>query len=56
MNEIVAKLLLAGDNFVPGMHLRLDLRIVFVNHLQKKGKKYKHLKKHEIHDIFIKTN
>ena len=32
MNEIVNKFLLAGDKFMPEMHLRLDLRIVLVNH------------------------
>ena len=38
------------------MHLSLDLHIALVDHLQKTKKKYKNLKKHEIHDIFIKTN
>ena len=33
MNEIVNKFLLAGDKFMPEMHLRQpDLRIVLVNH------------------------
>ena len=32
MNEIVNKFLLAGDKFMPEMHLRLDLGIVLVNH------------------------
>ena len=38
MNEIVNKLLLAGDKFMLKMHLRqnLDLHIVLVDHLQKK--------------------
>ena len=53
MNEIVNKFLLAGDEFMSEMHLRL---IVLVDHLQKTKKEYKNLKKQEIHDIFIKTN
>ena len=32
MNEIVNKFLLAGDKFMPAMHLSLDLHIVFVDH------------------------
>ena len=44
MNEIVNKFLLAGDKFMPEMHLR------------KTKKEYKSLKKQEIYDIFIKTN
>ena len=34
----------------------LDLRIVLVNRLLKTKQEYKHLKKQEILDIFIKTN
>ena len=57
MNEIVNNFLLAGDKFMPEMHVRqLDLHIVLADHLQKANKEYKHLKKQEIHDIFIKTN
>ena len=51
MNEIV---LLAGDKFMPEMHVRLDLHIVLVDHLQKIKKEYKSLKKQDIHDILIK--
>ena len=41
---------------MPEMHLRHpDLHIVRVDHLQKKEKEHKHLKKQVIHDIFIKT-
>ena len=47
---------------MPEMHLRhptlhdQDLHTVLVDHFQKAKKKYKNLKKQEIHDIFIKTN
>ena len=56
MNEIVNKFLLAGDGFMPEMHLSLDLYIVLVVHLQKPKEECKNLKKQEIPDIFIKTN
>ena len=56
MNEKGNKILLAGDKFMPKMHARLDLHIVLVDHLQKRKKKSKNLKKQEIQDIFIKTN
>ena len=57
MNRIVLKFLLAGDRFRPEMHLRdQDLHRVLVDHLQKAKKKYKNLKKQEIHNMFIKTN
>ena len=32
------------------------LHVVLADNLQKTKTKYEHLKKHEIHDIFIKTN
>ena len=36
MNEIVNKFLIAGDKFMPEMHLRqMDLNIVLVDNLQK---------------------
>ena len=38
MNEIVDKFLLAGDRFMPEMHLRLDLQIFLVVHLRKTNK------------------
>ena len=56
MNEIVNKILLAGDQFMSEMQDSLDLHIVFLDYSQKTKKEYKYLKKHEIHDIFIKTN
>ena len=57
MNAVVNKLLLAGDKFMPEMHIRQpDLHIVLVVHSLKIKKEYKNLKKQEIQDIFIKTN
>ena len=57
MNEVVNKFLLAGDNFMPEMDLRLaDLHIVLADHLRKAKKEYKNLNKQEIQQIFIKTN
>ena len=63
MNEIINKFLLAGDQFMPEMHLdilvnlvNLDLHIVLVEHLLKRKKGYKNTKKQEIQDTFIKTN
>ena len=53
MNEIVYKFLLAGDKFMPEMHLTQPRFIVLMNHLQKTKKEYKNLKKQEIDDIFI---
>ena len=50
MTEIGNKFLLAGDKFMPEMH------IVLVDHSRKTKKEYKSLKKQEIHDIFINTN
>ena len=58
MNEIVYRFLLAGDKFMPETHLRQPgfTYSALVDHLQKKKKEYKSLKKEEIHDILIKTN
>ena len=52
MNERVSKFLLAGDRFMPEMHLRQPVDGPFTRN----KKEYKNLKKHEIHNIFIKTN
>ena len=55
MNEIVKIFSLAGDKFIPEMHLRcLDLQVL-VDHLQKTKKESKNLMKHEIYNIFTKT-
>ena len=44
MNEIVSKFLLAGDKFMPEMHLKnLDLLIVLVVHLPETNKESKSL-------------
>ena len=57
MNKIVNKFLLAGDKFMPEMHLRQpDLLIVLVVHLLKINKEFKNLKKQEIQAIFTKMN
>ena len=57
MNEIVNKFLLAGDNFMPEMHLRQPGPTYSAcGTLQKTRKKNKNLKKQEIHVIFIKMN
>ena len=45
MNEIVDNFLLAGDTFMPEMHLRQQ---VLVDHLLKKNKEHKTLRKQEI--------
>ena len=45
MNEIVDNFLLAGDTFMPEMHLRQQ---VLVDHLPKKNKEHKTLRKQEI--------
>ena len=57
MNELVNKFLLAGDKFMPGMHLRQPGFIYSAcGPLQKAKKEFKNLKKQKIHDRFIKTN
>ena len=56
MNEIIDKFLLAGDKFMPEMHLRQPGFTKSVSELFTKNKDYKNLKKQEIHNIFIKTN
>ena len=63
MNEIVTKFLLAGDKFMPEMHLRQPASLdksgftySACGPFTKNKKEYKNLKKQEIHDIFIKMN
>ena len=63
MNKIVNKFLLVGDKFMPEMHLRqpalLDksgFTYRVCGPFTKNKIEYKNLKKHQIHDIFIKTN
>ena len=48
----VNKFLLAGDKFMPQIHLRQPgLSTVLLDHLLKTRKEYKNLKKQEIKDI-----
>ena len=54
MNEIVNKFLLARDKFMPEMHLKQPR--VTVDHLLKRGKYLKNLKKQDIQAIFTKMN
>ena len=56
MNEIVNKFLLAGDKFMPEMHLKQPGFIVLVDHLLKIKKEFKNLKKQEIQAIFTKMS
>ena len=57
MKEIVDKFLLAGDKYMPEMHLNnLDLLIALVDHFLKTRKEFKNLKKQDIQAIFAKTN
>ena len=57
MNEIVNKFLLAGDKFIPEMHLKQSGFItVHVDHFLKTKKEFKNLKKQEIQTIFTKMN
>ena len=57
MNEIVKKFLLAGDKFMPKMHLKQPgFTIVLADHLLKTKKEFKNLKKQEIQAIFRKMN
>ena len=50
MNEIVNKFLLARDKFMPEMHLKQPR--VTVDHLLKRRKELKNLKKQDIQAIF----
>ena len=54
MNEIVNKSLLARDKFMPEMHLKQPR--VTVDHLLKRRKELKNLKKQDIQAIFTKMN
>ena len=54
MNKIVNKSSLAGDKFMPEMHLRQpELTYSACRGLQKGKKEHKNLKKWETHDTFI---
>ena len=58
MNEIVNKFLLAGDKFIPEMHLRQPgFTYSVCGQFTKNKERIQKLKKtQETHDIFIKTN
>ena len=57
MNYIVKKFLLAGDKFMPEMHLRQPgFTYSACGPFTKNKKKYKSLNKLEIQDVFTKMN
>ena len=56
MNEIVNKFLLAGDKFMPEMHLRQPGFTYSACGPFTKNKEFKNLKKQEIQAIFTKMN
>ena len=56
MNEIVNKFLLAGDKFMPEMHLKQPGFTYSACGPFTKKNKFKNLKKHEIQAIFTKMN
>ena len=56
MNNTINKLLLAGDKFIPEMHLRQPQFTVLVDHLLNMNKEFKNLEKLETKTIYIKMN
>ena len=59
MNNKINKVLLAGDKFMPQIHLRqsqLNLLTVLVDHFLSMNKEFKSLEKLEIQTIYIKMN
>ena len=57
MNEIVNKFLLAGDTFMPKMHLiHPGFKYSAYGSFTKNKERMQKLKKQEIRDIFIKIN
>ena len=57
MNEIINTFLLAGDKSMPQMHLRqLGFAYSACGPFIKNKERIKKLRKHDIQDIFIKTN
>ena len=57
MNGIVNKFFLAGDKYMPEMHLRQPRLIYSAYHpFTKTKERIKQLKKQKIQDTFIKTN
>ena len=57
MNNTINKFLLAGDKFMPEMHLNnLNLLIALADHLLNMNKEFKSLKKLGTQTIYIKMN
>ena len=57
MDEIINNFLLAGDKFVPEMHLRQpEFTYSACGPFTKNKEKIQKIKKQEIHNIFFKTN
>ena len=57
MNEIVNKFLLAGDKFMPAIHLKQPgFTYSACGPFTKKKKEFRNLKKQEIQTIFTKVN
>ena len=57
MNDIINKFLLAGDKFMPEMHLRQPgFTHSEITHLLRIKKEYRSLNKLEIQDTFTKMN
>ena len=57
MNDIINKFLLAGDKFIPELHLKQPgFTYSACGHLLKTKKESKNLKKQEFQDIFTEMN
>ena len=57
MNEVAHNFLLAGDKYLPEMHLKQPgFTTVLTDQLLKTKKEFKKLKKQEIQAIFTKMN
>ena len=57
MNEVAHSFLLAGDKYLPEMHLKQPgFTTVLTDQLLKTKKEFKKLKKQEIQAIFTKMN
>ena len=57
MNEVVNKFLLAGDKFMPEMHLKqFEFMYSACRRFTKNKQRIQKLKKREIHNIYLKMN
>ena len=56
MNDITKTFLLSGDNIMPEIDLRLNLRIGLADHSWKTKTEHKNLRKQKIQNAFIKAN